>query len=109
MIARYTGLRLTDVKGLKWSQVDLKQRTISLAPVKTKRHGIFVKIPIHPKLAAVLAERSSAINAGEEYVLPERARHSGKKFFKGDMAFSKILERAGVVEPEGSEYKLSFH
>ena len=109
VIARYTGLRMTDVKSLKWEEVDLERRVISLAPVKTKRHGIFVKIPIHPKLAAVLAERSSANNAGEEYVLPERARHDGKKFFKGDMAFSKILERAGVVEPKGSEYKLSFH
>ena len=123
VIARYTGLRFTDVKSLKWDEVDLKQRIISLAPVKTKRHGIFVKIPIHPKLAAVLAERERMGTDGRygapepqpkdgstsQWVLPERHAHDGKKFFKGDMAFSKILEKAGVVEPEGSEYKLSFH
>ena len=108
MIVRYTGLRLTDAKALKWSEVDLKQRTISLAPVKTKRHGIFVKIPIHPKLAAILAELERK-RTSTEWVLPERAKHNGKKYFKGDMPFAKILERAGVVEPEGSEYKLSFH
>lgn len=109
VIARYTGLRLTDAKGLKWSQVDMANRRIVLKPVKTARHGIEVGLPMHPKLAAVLAERSSAINAGEEYVLPERARHDGKKYFKGDMAFSKILKLAKVTDDGGGKYKLSFH
>lgn len=64
---------------------------------------------MHPKLMAVLADRKAHTMDGEAYVLPERARHDGKKFFKGDMPFSKILERAGVVEPRGSEHVLSFH
>lgn len=109
VIARYTGLRLTDVKGLKWSEVDFERGVISLEPAKTKRHGILVKIPMHPKLMAVLADRKAHTMDGEAYVLPERARHDGKKFFKGDMPFSKISERAGVVEPRGSEHVLSFH
>ena len=109
VIARYTGLRMTDVKGLKWSQVDLKNRRIVVKPVKTARHGIEVGLPMHPKLAAVLAERSSAINAGEEWVLPERAKHDGKKYFKGDMPFSKILKIAKVTDDGDGKYKLSFH
>lgn len=109
VIARYTGLRMTDVKGLKWSQVDMDNRRIIVKPIKTARHGIEVGLPMHPKLAAVLAERSSAINAGEEWVLPERAKHDGKKYFKGDMPFSKILKLAKVTDDGDGKYKLSFH
>ncbi len=109
LIARYTGLRLTDVKSLKWSEVDFERGMIALEPKKTRRHGILVKIPLHPKLKAVLADRKARAAAGEAFVLPERARHDGKKYFKGDMPFSKILERAKVAEPDGSEHVLSFH
>lgn len=109
VIARYTGLRFTDVKSLKWSEVDFEHGRIELEPVKTKRYHIAVKIPLHPKLTAVLADRKAHAEDGEIYVLPERARHSGKKYFKGDQPFSKILELAKVVEPEGSDYVLSFH
>ena len=107
VIARYTGLRFTDVKSLRWSEIDFEKRWIEVSPDKTARHGIKVRIPIHPKLMAVLMAKKKV--DGEDWVLPERARHDGKKFFKGDMSFTKILEKAGVVEEEGSRYKLSFH
>ena len=107
VIARYTGLRMTDVKGLKWSQVDMDNRRIIVKPIKTARHGIEVGLPMHPKLAAVLASRAQ--EREDEYVLPERARHDGKKYFKGDMPFSKILKLAKVTDDGGGKYKLSFH
>jgi integrase len=114
VIARYTGLRMTDVKGLKWSQVDLKNNRLVIKPVKTARHGIEVGLPMHKRLAelmAWLAKRNSAIGTDEakEWVLPERAKHNGKKYFKGDKPFSKILEEAGVKDDGGGKYKLSFH
>ena len=109
VIARYTGLRLTDVKGLKWSQVDIENRRIVVKPAKTARHGIEVGLPMHPKLAAILAERNSSAKAGEMYVLPERARHNGKKYSGDDMAFSGILKLANVTDDGGGRYKLSFH
>lgn len=110
VIARYTGLRLTDVKGLKWGQVDMANRRIVVKPAKTARHGIEVGLPMHPKLAAVLAGRAGAeARHPDDWVLPERARHDGKKYFKGDMPFSKILKLAGVTDDGGGRYKLSFH
>lgn len=111
VIARYTGLRMTDVKGLRWSQVDLENRRIVVKPAKTARHGIEVGLPMHPKLAAVLAERAGRNGPApqEEWVLPERAKHDGKKYFKGDMPFSKILKTAGVTDDGGGRFKLSFH
>lgn len=109
IIARYTGLRFTDVKNLTWDEADLEGGIIALEPDKTKRHRIFVRIPIHPKLHAVLADVRAKRVGDEPFIVPERARHSGKKFFKGDMPFSKILERAGVIEEEDSKYVLSFH
>ena len=109
VIARYTGLRMTDVKGLKWSQVDIENRRIVVKPAKTARHGIEVGLPMHPRLAAVLASRAKAHIDAEPYVLPERARHNGKKYFKGDMPFSKILELAKVTDDGNGKHKLSFH
>lgn len=108
VIARYTGLRMTDVKNLRWDQVDVENRRLVVTPVKTARHGIEVGLPMHPKLAALMAglarKRSSA-----EWVLPERHAHNGKKYFKGDKPFSKILKEANITDDGGGKYKLSFH
>ena len=115
VIARYTGLRFTDVKSLRWSEIDFEKRWIEVKPDKTARHGITVRVPIHPKLMAVLMAKAGHDSPapqegkGEDWVLPERAKHKGKHFFKGDMSFSGILAKAGVVEEDGSRYKLSFH
>ena len=111
LIARYTGLRMTDVRNLRWDQVDLEKKRLVVKPVKTARHGIEVGLPMHPKLEAMLRERANAVDAPSrgKWVLPERHAHDGKKYFKGDMPFSKIPKLAGVTDDGGGKYKLSFH
>ena len=107
VIARYTGLRMTDVKNLRWDQVDIENRRIVVVPVKTARHGIEVGLPMHPRLAALMS--NLAKKADGEWVLPERHKHNGKKYFKGDMPFSKILKLAAIDDDGDGRYKLSFH
>lgn len=54
----YTGLRLGDCALLKWENIDAGRGLISVIPMKTARHsqGKRLEIPIHPALAAILAE-----------------------------------------------------
>jgi len=71
-IGIYTGLRLGDCATLKWDNVDLARRFISVIPAKTSRHGTRVKIPIHSTLAAMLAETPANRRKGE--ILPQTAK-----------------------------------
>ena len=54
LIAWFTGLREKDVFTLEWGQVH--GDVIRLTPAKTRRFGRGVEIPVHPQLAAALAE-----------------------------------------------------
>ena len=66
----YTGLRLGDCATLQWCEADLKRGRITRVPNKTARRNKkkSVKVPIHPVLAAMLAETPSRKRRGN--VLP---------------------------------------
>jgi integrase len=67
-----TAMRRGDCCLLKWKDVDLARRFIT---VKTAKTGVTVSIPIFPMLREELAARSSARSQrGEGYVFPEQAR-----------------------------------
>ena len=75
----YTGLRLGDCATLRWVEADLARGRIVRIPNKTGRSNPKpVTIPLHPALAAMLAEIPEADRTG--YVLPriatDYARHS---------------------------------
>ena len=111
VIARYTGMRLTDVKAFDWSEVDWENKWIHYKPKKTTRHNIKVDVPIHKELMELLEEiarrHMSAGRPTEGPVLPERAKHDGKKYFKGDHPYKDILKMAGI-EPKPGE-TITFH
>lgn len=48
--AATTGLRMMDVTNLRWSQVDLERRVISIIPRKTSRSKKMLQLPIHDRL-----------------------------------------------------------
>lgn len=76
-IGIYTGLRLSDCVFLKWGNVDLARRIITVTPRKTSRKtGATVTIPIHGELLAVLNETPANDRAG--YVIPELAEMYAK-------------------------------
>ena len=54
-IAYYTGLRIGEVLGLKWSQVDLGEGKLSLTPLQTKTETSRV-VYLPPDLHRVLLE-----------------------------------------------------
>jgi len=50
LMAFYTGARLGDIAGMKWSNVEFGKRELVFIPQKTKRHGSTVHVPLHPEL-----------------------------------------------------------
>lgn len=54
VIGYTTGLRLIDAVLLDWASVDIADGIITLTPVKTRRTGKSVTIPIHPMLIDAL-------------------------------------------------------
>ena len=108
-IGLYTGLRLGDCCTLKWKDVDFERRAIRLVPMKTKRYGRSVTIPMHPALYADLdARRRFALPDGSSdgYVCPELAnRYKNRHFDKITAAF----KAAGISTSENGRSVVSFH
>jgi integrase len=97
LVARYTGLRYSDVVRLRWDQVEADR--ICLEPSKTRRHGIKVAIPLHQILADMLA----ALPRVSEWVFPDQHGRLRSSQRRGE--FGKILDAAAV---DGGGM-LSFH
>jgi integrase len=71
-IGTYTGLRLGDAATLRWQEVDLIRGAIIRVPHKAARKNPKpVTVPLHPDLAAMLAETPEKQRRG--YVLPKTA------------------------------------
>lgn len=72
-IGLYTGMRKGDCCNLKWSDIDMERRLISVVPDKTKRYNCRVVIPIHQVLYEELETRAKALpenpdSPGSDYV-----------------------------------------
>lgn len=66
--AWHTGMRMSDVCQLRWSEVDLESQTITRCLIKTRRSGTVVTIPIHPQLLELLVARYETRNPQEAHV-----------------------------------------
>ena len=69
-IQLYTAQRVSDCAILKWEDVDLKSGLIKVVPIKTRKHGTKVEVPIHPQLMKLL----EGTPVDGEYVNPNLAR-----------------------------------
>ena len=89
----YTGLRLGDCALLDWGEVDLVRGRIATVPRKTKRHahGKPVIIPLHPTLAAMLAETPPEARTG--YVMPDTA----EDYTRNNSTLSRRIQRHFVA------------
>jgi integrase len=92
MVALYTGARLQDVADMRWESVDLQNKWISFRAGKTQQR---IKLPMHEALHEFLLELP-APDSGKAFLFLSLAgkRTGGKSGLS--MAFSRIMERAGV-------------
>jgi integrase len=110
----YTGLRLGDVATLKWNETDLHRCQIRRVPNKiARRCPRPIVIPIHPSLAAMMAE----IPANERgvYVLPKMAEAYVKSRSNLTAGIQKHFQDCGIATNEAREIgsrqvvKVGFH
>jgi integrase len=78
LVALLTALRLSDILSLKFSSVDFKNWTITVAQQKTQRR---LTIPVHPELREPFLHAQIAAK-GRESVW-EKQRHKGSKTCEG--------------------------
>ena len=97
-VALHTGLRLTDVLRLSGEMVDWEARELRLTPTKTRRHGIAVRLPLHPVVEEVFRRRGDGLLFTSAAV--ECKSHHRQPF-------ADILKSAGIVAKPGE--KLTFH
>jgi integrase len=108
-IGIYTGLRLADAACIKWSNIDMMKRVISLIPAKTaRRTQKRITIPIHHTLYSLLNLQSVSKRIG--YVLPEMK----SRFDLYNGALSKdigtLFESVGIpVNANADEKKSKTH
>jgi integrase len=115
----YTGARLVDLARLKWSNVDLSEKTLTFWQKKTegKTAKAKVKIPLHPELEDYLIAHGS-IDKPDAPVFPELYNKPGPGKSGLSMAFKRIMAAAGIdgglIREAGGEKgrnvsALSFH
>lgn len=93
----YTGLRIGDCACLKWNNVDLFKRVISIVPKKTKRYTGQIDIPIHNSLFNVLSVLWGK-KGDNEYVIPEIAKLYNRKILKNRI--TRIFNNCGIKTSE---------
>ena len=102
----HTGLRYSDVAGLRWDQIDWESRVITTLPRKIRRFNKTLTIPMADELVAVLRERKEHPRypalAMCEVVFPELNIASWDRVY-AYTEIQKVFRRAGL--PKG----YSFH
>jgi integrase len=93
----YTGARMSDLARLKWSNIDLEEKTITFWQKKTeaKSPKAKVKIPIHPELEEYLISGPLSDNPNAP-VFPQLHQKPGSGKSGLSMAFKRIMQRAGI-------------
>ncbi|MDO9541471.1 MAG: site-specific integrase [Kiritimatiellia bacterium] len=93
----YTGMRLGDVVNLRWE--DIGKDSIQIIPLKTRRKGKKISMPIHPVLRALLKEAKS--KAGDsEYLFPDERKAYLKEVSGVTIHFQKFLNDCGIATTE---------
>jgi integrase len=103
ILLAWTGQRLVDAVTMCWGAVDFKQGVISLHPMKTRRTGKAVHIPLFPATIAMLNRRHDPAKPFklDRQIFPELAdlyaRDGGATLTK---RIGRILTKAGLKTTE---------
>jgi integrase len=96
-LAYFTGMRLGDCVNLRWKDVNLAGSVIVYVPRKTARSKAkAITVPIHSELEAELSGMTGADGSPEAFVFASLAGKTSAGRSGLSMAFSRIMERAGV-------------
>ncbi len=95
LIAVNTGCRLSEITGLRWSEIDLKRKVITLTAIRTKTQTMR-----HINMNATLVELFSKLKLnreGSEYVFENQ--DTGKPFKWISHSWHRLLKRCKIDPP----------
>ena len=93
----YTGMRLGDVVNLRWENIG--KDSISIVPLKTRRKGKKITMPIHTVLRAMLNElKAQAGDSG--YLFPAEREAYAKEVSGVTIHFQQFLNDCGIKTTE---------
>ena len=87
----YTGLRLSEVRGLRWEHIDDGKSCYRIGSTKS---GRALELPLTPQVEAVLARRHEAAGAEGGWVFPGSRPHAPYAGAAG--WYARISARAGT-------------
>lgn len=96
-IGLYTGMRLGDVVGLRWTNIGRDK--IEIIPLKTRRKGKKLSMPIHPALKVLLAELKKK-NRDSKYLFPDERAAYQKDTGAITKPFQQFLNDCGIATTE---------
>lgn len=95
-----TGARKSEIMGLRWSQINLKARTIALRQGTTKNDEART-LPLVGEALTLLKERSKVRNPNDDRVFPPTARAAKANMLDLRTSWETARERAGLGHYEG--------
>lgn len=100
----YTGLRFGDLSRLRWDNIDLQKKRITIVPDKrfAKRIRPPLEEPIHPQLLIWLKlwKADEKSQAGNAFVFPTLSQKPIERDKGLSNTFSRLIETAGIENPE---------
>jgi len=93
----YTGMRLGDVVSLRW--IDIGKNKIEIIPLKTRRKGKKIAMPIHPALRVLLNELKKQVG-DSEYLFPTEREAYLKDTASITKRFQQFLNDCGITTQE---------
>jgi integrase len=103
LTARHTGMRKENILSLKWNQVDLFRRVITLEHTKNDER---LSIPINDTLMELFKRLSKVRHIKSQFVFfhPNAKRKSakgkfnGKRYYEVKSSFQEALKKAGIKD-----------
>jgi integrase len=101
LTARHTGLRKENILSLKWHQVDLFRRVITIERTKS---GERLGIPLNDTLMELFKKLSKVRYIGSEYVFYHptakkknaKGTFDGRRYYEVKTSFQEALKKAGI-------------
>jgi integrase len=92
-----TGLRLGDVATLRWREVNVADQVIRRIPIKTRRFGKTVEIPISPELLQAMRKTPPYVEGDSSFVCPGMAqKYLYDQHRTLSAEFIRLARKAGV-------------
>ena len=104
LIGWHTGLRLSDIATVEWTQIDWTEEILRATPIKTRRLGKSVSIPMDEELVEHLAALKAQPYYESKWIIPDMAG-----FYIGENGRQRLTDQFKGIARQAGFPHLSIH